>query len=55
MHYDVQDEFIKEANHLLGLLLVQFNPAGQFHLFLAQVSSLWTMILIGRMLPLLLT
>jgi len=54
MCYDVQDESIKEGDHLLGLLLVQFNPAGQFHMFLAQVSSLQTMILIGRMLLLIL-
>ena len=28
MCHDVQDESIKEADHLLGLLLVQFNLAG---------------------------
>ena len=44
---------IKEAIHLQGLLPVQSNLARQFRLFLAQVSSLQTMILIGRMLPLL--
>jgi len=54
MHHDAQDEFTKEAVHLWGLLLVQFNLAKQFCLFLAQVSSLWTTILIGRMLPLIL-
>ena len=48
MHYDAQDESIKEAVHLPGLLLVQFNPAKQFHL------SLQTTILIGRMLLLIL-
>ena len=53
MHHDAQDESINEAIYLWGLLLVQSNLAGQFHLFLAQVSSLQTMILIGRMLPLL--
>ena len=53
MRHDVQDKSIKEAVHLLGLLPVQFNLARQFCLFLAQVSSLRTMILIGRMLPLL--
>ena len=54
MHYDAQDKSIKEAIHLQGLLLVQFNLAKQFYLFLAQVSSLWTMTLIGRMLLLIL-
>ena len=54
MRHDIQDKSIKEADHLLGLFLVQFNPAGQFHLFLAQVLSLRTMILIGKMLPLIL-
>jgi len=48
MHYDTQDKFTKEAVHLQGLLLVQFNLAKQFLLFLAQVLSLRTMILIGR-------
>ena len=38
--------------HLQGLLLVQFNLAEQFHLFLAQVSLLQTTILTGRILPL---
>ena len=45
MLYDAQEEFTKEAVHLQGLSLVQFNLAEQFHLFLAQVSFLWTMIL----------
>ena len=54
MHYDTQDKFTKEAIHLRDLLLVQFNLAKQFCLFLAQVSSLWTIILIGRMLLLIL-
>ena len=54
MHHDTQDKFTKEAVHLRGLLPVQFNLAEQFHLFLAQVSSLQTTILIGRMLPLIL-
>ena len=35
MHHDAQDKFIKEAVHLQGLLLVQFNLVEQFHLFLA--------------------
>ena len=51
--HDVQDESIKETIYLWGLLLVPSNLAEQFCLFLAQVSSLWTMTLIGRMLPLL--
>jgi len=49
MLHNTQEEFIKGADHLWGLLLVQFNLAKQFYLFLAQVSSLQTMILIGRM------
>ena len=53
MHHNIQDKSIKEAIHLQGLLPVQSNLAGQFCLFLAQVLLLWTMILIGRMLPLL--
>ena len=53
MLHDAQDRFIKEANHLWDLLLILFNLTRQFHLSLAQVLSLWTMILIGRMLPLL--
>jgi len=51
MLHNAQEEFIKGANHLWGLPLVQFNLAKQFCLFLAQVSSLQTTILIGRMLP----
>ena len=54
MHHDTQDESIKEAVHLPGLLLVQFNLAKQFCLSLAQVLSLRTTILIGRMLSLIL-
>ena len=54
MCHNIQDKSIKEAIHLWGLLLVQSNLARQFYLFLAQVSSLRTMILIGRMLPLIL-
>jgi len=54
MHHNVQDESIKEAIHLQGFLPVQSNLARQFCLFLAQVSSLRTMILIGRMLSLIL-
>ena len=54
MHHDTQDESIKEAGHLRGLPPVQSNLPGQFRLSLAQVSSLWTMILIGRMLLLIL-
>ena len=50
MLHNVQQEFTKEVVHLQGLFLVQFNLAEQFHLFLAQVSSLQTMILTGRML-----
>ena len=53
MRHDIQNGSIKEAIYLWGLLSVQSNLAGQFHLFLAQVLSLWTMILIGKMLPLL--
>jgi len=53
MRHDAQDESIKEAVHLRGLPPVQSNLPGQFRLSLAQVSSLQTMILIGRMLPLL--
>ena len=53
MRHDTQDKSINKTVHLRGLLLVQSNLAGQFRLSLAQVSSLWTMILIGRMLPLL--
>ena len=53
MRHDTQNESINEAIYLRGLLLVQSNLARQFHLFLVQVSSLQTMILIGRMLPLL--
>ena len=53
MCHDAQDESIKEAIYLWGLLLVQSNLAGQFCLFLAQVLSLQIMTLIGRMLPLL--
>jgi len=54
IHHDVQDESIKEAIYLWDLPLVQSNLPRQFHLSLAQVSSLQTMILIGRMLPLIL-
>ena len=54
MCHDAQDEFTKEAVYLWGFLLVQLNLARQFHLFLAQVSSLQTIILIGRILPLIL-
>ena len=54
MCHDAQEEFIKEANHLQGLSLVQFNLAEQFRLFLAQVLFLQTTILIGRMLSLIL-
>jgi len=54
MHHNTQDKSIKEAIHLWGLPLVQSNLPGQFRLSLAQVLSLWTMILIGRMLPLIL-
>jgi len=53
MCHDIQDESIKEAVHLQGLPPVQSNLPRQFCLSLAQVSSLWTIILIGRMLPLL--
>ena len=54
MRHDIQDKSIKEAVHIRDLLPVQSNLVGQFRLFLAQVLSLWTMILIGRMLPLIL-
>ena len=53
MLHDVQDIFIKEANHLWGLLLILFNLARQFCLSMAQVLFLWIMILIERMLLLL--
>ena len=53
MYHNTQDKSINEAVHLWGLLLVQSNLAGQFHLFLVQVLSLRTIILIGRMLPIL--
>ena len=54
MHHDAQDEYIKGAVHLQGLLPVQFNLVKQFHLFLTEVLSLRTIILIGRILPLIL-
>jgi len=54
MLHDAQEEFIKGANHLWGLLLVEFNLAKQFCLFLAQVLFLQTIILIWRMLLLIL-
>ena len=54
MCHDAQDKSIKEAIHLWGLPPVQSNLPGQFCLSLAQVSFLWTMILIGRMLLLIL-
>jgi len=54
MCHDIQDKSIKEAVHFRDLPLVQSNLPGQFHLFLAQVSSLRTMILIGKMLLLIL-
>jgi len=53
MVHNIQDVFIKEADHLWGLLLILFNLAEQFCLSLAQVLSLQTMILIGRILLLL--
>ena len=53
MLHDAQEEFIKEVIYLWGLSLVQFNLAKQFCLFLAQVLFLQTMILTGRILPLL--
>ena len=54
MCHDAQDKFTKEAVHLQDFLPVQFNLAEQFYLFLTQVSSLRTMILIRRMLLLIL-
>ena len=51
--HNIQDRFIKETNHLQDLHLILSNLAKQFHLFLAQVSSLQIIILIGRMLLLL--
>ena len=54
MHHDAQDDSISEAIHLRGLPLVQSNLPRQFCLSLAQVLSLRTMILIGRMLLLIL-
>ena len=53
MRHNAQDESINKAVHLWGLPLVQSNLPRQFCLFLAQVLSLRTMTLIGRMLPLL--
>ena len=53
MVHNIQDVFIKEADHLWGLLFILFNLAEQFCLSLAQVLSLQTMILIGRILLLL--
>jgi len=53
MLHNNQDEFTKETAHLWGLYQVLFILAEQFHLFLAQVLFLQTMILTGRMLPLL--
>ena len=53
MHHNAQDESINEAVHLRDLPLVQSNLPRQFCLSLAQVLSLWIMILIGRMPPLL--
>ena len=52
--HNIQDNSISEAVHLRGLPLVQSNLPRQFCLSLAQVSSLRTIILIGRMLPLIL-
>ena len=54
MLHNTQDKFTKEAAHLWGLPLILFNLARQLRLFLVQVLSLWTMILIGRMLPIIL-
>jgi len=54
IRHNAQDKSTKEAVYLQDLLSVQFNLAKQFCLFLAQVSSLQTTILIGRMLPLIL-
>ena len=54
MYYNAQDKSIKEVIHFWGLLLVQFNPAKQFCLFLAQVLSLQTTTLIRRILLLIL-
>ena len=51
--HDIQDDSISKTIYLQGLPLVQSNLPGQFCLSLAQVSFLWTMILIGRILPLL--
>ena len=53
MLHNIQDVFIKETNYLQNLHLVLYNLAKQFHLFLAQVLFLQTIILIERMLPLL--
>ena len=54
MLHDAQDEFTKETAHLQGLHQVLSILAKQFHLFLAQVLSLWTTILTGRILLLIL-
>jgi len=53
MLHDTQHEFTKETIYLQGLLLVLSILAEQFCLFLVQVLSLRTIILIGRMLLLL--
>ena len=51
--HNAQDDSISETIHLWGLPPVQSNLPRQFCLSLAQVLFLQTMILIGRMLPLL--
>ena len=54
MLYNNQGKSTKEAAHLLGLYQVLSILAKLFHLFLAQVLFLWTTILTGRMLLLIL-
>ena len=51
MRHNTQDESISEAIHLQGLPLVQSNLPGQFHLSLAQVLSLRTMIVVTTTYP----
>ena len=53
MLHNIQEKFIKETNLLWGFHLILFNLARWLCLSLAQVSSLWIMILTRRMLPLL--
>jgi len=49
--HNTQDVSTKEANQLQDPQLTLFNLPRQFFLLLAQVLSLWTTNLIGKMLP----